>query len=246
MRKPLFLILVAALIIAGAFLPKITGAVLDISTNEKSDSAPMQSLELAFSKDNQREPRYMLRRLALEQNKLAVPIAPDQAAMTEDEVYAAVEEGMEAYVDANVFEWFEVTSRGAEPYLAVDFDKKSNNAIVWDVTYSSDSEPYHYLILSIDDETGKIIFINYDTNGDDKYRYYDPEDQYLMMEGLVGAFLSPLDLTSYESLTGTEVSEVNTTDEVTAVQYSFHDADYGDITVQFHIYPNGFFTYFSG
>lgn len=253
MRKlllPLFLLLIAGLLVTGAFLPQITAAVMDGAAGEAAATAPMQSVELKFGADNQ-QPGYMMRKLALEQWMTTVPITADETSMTEDEVYAAVETGMEPYLEAGIFEWFDFTYRMAEPYFGLDPYDKSNYMVFWGVTLVNESDPYQSLFLHIDDETGRILYIKYETYGDDRLNYYFPENHRLMMEGFVDAYYSPLELTQadlaeYKDLLGTSVEELDLTDDVTAVRYSFDDTQYGEIRVEFYITPSGFYVYFPG
>lgn len=247
LRTFLILLLVVALIALFAVMPKLAAAVSDHFTNERPGSAPMQSVELALSSGKADEPGYMMRKLALEQRMSTIPIEPAQASMTAEDALAAAQDGMTAYMEAHMFEWFEYTFCSAEPYLGIDPDDKTNNSIFWSITFATQSDPYHYLFLHIDDETGKILYLSYETNGPDKYNYYYPENQRLMMEGLVDAFFGPLNLTQrgeYENLLGESVIEKELTDDVTCVVYTFDDAEYGTIHVAFHITPEGFHVYF--
>lgn len=241
-------LLITVMLIAGlALMPQVAAAVSDFMENEKAGTAPMQSVELAFDADRAAEPGYMMRKLALAQRMTALPIAPEQAAMTEDEVYAAAEDGMDIYVESNMFAWLDISYRNAQPYLGVDPNDKNNNTIFWGVTFTAEDDPSYYLFLHIDDETGKILYINYVASEEDKFNYYHPENQRLMMEGFVHSFFSPLNLTQlseYENLLETSVSEPYVTDDVTSVRYTFEDAQYGTISVEFYITPSGFHVYF--
>lgn len=241
------LLFTVMLIAVMAMLPRTVAIISDLVANEKPDSAPMQSVELAFDSDRIDEPGYMMRKLALEQRMTSIPIEPEQASMTEEEAIIAAQVGMDYYTEANMFEWFEYTFCSAEPYLGVDSENKNNNTIFWGVTFSTQNEPYHYLFLHIDDETGKILYLSYETYGPDQYNYYYPENQQLMMEGFVDAFFRPLNLTrrnEYENLLGESVVEQDLTDDVTCIVYTFEDAEYGTIHVAFHISPEGFHVYF--
>ena len=244
------LILTVLLIAVLALLPQAIAGVSDFIGNEKPGTAPMQSVELALGADKMDEPGYMMRKLALEQRMTTIPIEPEQATMTGEEVLTAALDGMTAYMEANMFTWFEYTFCGAEPYLGIDPMDKNNNTIFWGVTFAYDNydkDPYQNLFMHIDDETGKILYINYETYGEDRFKYYYPENHRLMMEGFVDSFFSPLNLTQrseYENLLGESVVERDLTDDVTCVLYTFEDAQYGTINVEFYITPLGFNVYF--
>ena len=239
-------IILAALLIAGmAMLPRGIAVISDMFANEKSGISSMHTVELNFYSEKTDEPGYMMRKLALEQRMTTIPIKPEQAKMTEDEVLSAATDGMTPYIEANMFNWFEYQYCYTEPYLCIDSENKNNNTICWGVTFVVEKKPYHNLFLHIDDETGKILYINYETYGPDKYSYYYPDNQRLMMEGFVDSFFGPLNLTShqlseYKNLLSQNVTERKLTDDVTCVRYTFEDSRYGTINLDFQISPTGF------
>lgn len=239
-------ILLAFLLIAGmAMLPRVIADISDMLTNEKSGTVSMQTVELDFYSDKADEPGYMMRKLALEQRMNTIPIKPEQAKMTEEEVQIAAVDGMAPYIEAKMFSWFEYSFCSTEPYLCIDPEDKNNNTIFWGVSFTAESKPYRNLFLHIDDETGKILYINYGTDGPDMYTYYYPENQRLLMEGFTESFLLPLNLVSdhlgdYKNLVSQNITERKLTEEVTCLQYTFEDKQYGIINVEFYITPAGF------
>ena len=242
-------LLTLALLVALALMPRAVAGITDLLADEKGGTASMQSVELAFPGDQTELPGYMMRKLALEQRMTSVPITAEQAAMTEDQVYAAAEAAMEIYVQAGLFEWFEVDFQSLQPYLGIDPNDKSNNTLFWGVDFTKQGDQYQDLFLHIDDETGKILYISYTTNAPDKFNYYYPENQHAMMESFVDAFFSPLNLadrSEYEGLLGESAVEQELTDDVTCILYTFHDAQYGMMHIEFYITPSGFHVYFPG
>lgn len=246
MRKliySLFLLLVAALIVAGAFLPRITAAITDNSTNGKAETAPMQSVELALG-ESSHEPLDMLRKLALADHMSTVPISADQAALTEEEVYSAVEKHMQDYAASGIFEMFTPTYTSVETLLAIDPYGTDNYGIIWTVNLVSGDGPYRSLFLHIDDETGKILFMDYETHGEDRFNYY-PEYQSYVMGVFAGNFFSQLGLAEeLQYMKNATVTSIATTQECSEVCYSFDDLTYGEINLYFSVYPNGFRAYY--
>ena len=162
--KAVAAILLAFVLIVGlSLLPHGVAGISDVLTNEKPGTVSMRTVELTVYSDQTDEPGYMLRRLALEQRMTTIPIKPDHAKMTEEEVLTAAVDGMAPYIEAKTFEWFEYHFFKAEPYLCIDPENKNNNTIFWGVTFAVKDKPYHNLFLHIDDETGKIIYINNET-----------------------------------------------------------------------------------
>lgn len=243
--KTVIAVLLSMVLVAGlALLPRGIANISDSLINEKPGTATIDTVELIVYSDQTDEPGYMIRKLAMEQRMTTIPIEPEQAAMSEEEVLNAALEGMGPYVDARIFEWFEYSFFSAEPYLGMDTENQSNNSIFWSVTFSNEEKPYHNLFLHIDDETGCILYLSYETYGPDADKYYEPESQRLMMEGFVDAFFRPLNLTAsdmsvYKNFIGIEVHEKETPDEVTVVSYTYDDAVYGAVHVTFHISPDG-------
>lgn len=237
-------LLALLLIIALALLPQGVAEISDQLAYREAETAAMQTVELALYSARTNEPGYMLRKLALEQRMSTIPIDPEQAAMTQEEVLSAALAGMQAYTEAGVFSWFEYTSFSAEPYLGVDPEDQNNNTIFWGVTFVQEEKPYRNLFLHIDDETGSILYLSYETYGPDAGKYFEPEDQRRMLEGFVDAFFRPLKLSAdqmnrYQNFIGVEMHEKAAPDEETVAEYSYTDAQYGTICVTFYIFPNG-------
>lgn len=240
-RKTAVLLLFSfLLIVALSVLPRVVAVISDARAKGKVDSAPMQSVELDFASQKAGEIGYMMRKLALEQNMTNIPIDPEQASMTNEDVLVAALVGMEAYVQANLFTWFEYTYCSVEPYLAIDSEQKNSISIIWGVTLSNQNEPYNYLFLHIDDETGKLLYINYETNDKVYYAFSDLEKQGELLEKLADAFFRPLEeLTAGNEWEAFAVDRTMADDSISAT-YTFEDAQYGTICVELHIMPTGF------
>lgn len=163
------LLIAAALIFAGAMLPRISAAVTDGAKNKKNGSAPLQSIELDLEnnpREEEAQPDEILYHLSFEKKMYTVAIQMSRASMTEEEVYAAADKAMADYAKAGIFEWFPYTFLQAEPVLAINTGSRNSESIadmriIWCVSYVHEGEPYQSLSLHIDDETGKIFDIWY-------------------------------------------------------------------------------------
>ena len=247
--KTLLILMLTGLLFAFfAVLPRLTGAFYDDRLQGQSGSAPIQSVELVLNDMDSDAPGYMLRKLALERSMTDVPITSQQASMTEEEVIAAAQAGMEIYVDAGIFEWFDCTYQGADPYFGLEPSDKSRHMIFWSVVFTNENSPYQSLLLHIDDETGKIIYIKYESGEQDR-ELANPEDRRKLMDGFIQSFLLPLSLMpsqvwEYENLEGTVSQSTVEYPELSMVAYTYKDWQYGFITVEFNIIPVGFYVYF--
>lgn len=230
-----FLLLSLLLIAAFALLPRIVAQISDIQAVGKLNSAPMQSIELAFASEKEN----MMRKLALEMRMTTIPIEPKQASMTEAEVIDAAKANMDAYAQVGLFEWFDYTYCLVEPYLAIDSEQKNNISIIWGVTFSDQNDPYKYLFLHIDDETGKILYISYETADKKQYPLTDRTKQEQMLTGFVDVFFRPLALTTENAQEASEI-EWNLADDTVSTAFTLEDTKYGTICVQMYIMPVGF------
>lgn len=250
-RATVGLLLSVALIAALAMLPRGLGALSDLRAEGTAEAAPMQSVTLAFDSDGVDAPGYMLRKLALEGKMLTIPIQPEQAQMSEDGVLDAASASMGAYVEEGLFQWFDASYVSIQPYLGIDPENKNNNMIFWTVACTFDQEPYQSLFLHIDDETGRALFINYETCMPERFEDHGPEGQTLLMEGFIRSFFGQLELlddqmTGYRKLLSREQREKTLTEDVTCVVYTLNDGVYGQIQVEFYITQEGFRVYFPG
>ncbi|MGM9602351.1 MAG: hypothetical protein ACI3W5_12335 [Faecousia sp.] len=252
MRKVLsvFCVLIAAaLVFAGAVLPRISAAVVDRMNENKTGSAPIQTVALNLqdrAEQNSTPGENMLHKLAMEQHMYTVPIDPSEASMTEEEVYAAVESRMEDYVQAGIFEWFPYTYRMAEPILGIYADGISNMNIIWSVAYAYEEKPYQSLFIHIDDETGKILYLQYDNYGivntyPEKSPEYADRMNYIL-DSTSGIFFNQLGLSEVkENLDSNNLYNEGSVDGgVYRRVYPIADSEYGEISLVFRAEPSGF------
>lgn len=245
LKTMLVLMLTGVIFAFFAVLPRLAGAFSDDRLRGQSGSASIQSVALELHDMDSDAPGYMLRKLALERFLTSVPITPQQASMTEEEAIAAAQAGMDIYVDAGIFEWFDYTYQGAEPYFAIDSNDKSHHMIFWSVIFTNEENPYQSLLLHLDDETGKIIYIKYEDYGPSR-EFVNAKAAESMMDGFIHAFLSPLLLLPsqvwmYEDLEGPVSQQIMRYANSVNVVYGYRDWRYGDIDVAFSMTTTGFY-----
>lgn len=245
-RKSVLCVLLAFILIAaGAFLPRMTAAVMDQAENESSGSAPVQSVELYFY--DRTQPQDMVRKLATQQSMYSVPAHLSEASMTEDEVFAAAERCMADYVSAGIFTWFPYTARTAEFFSCMDSEHVGNMAYIWVVSYTNRYAPFESLYLHIDDETGKILFLNYEgaereaaaSEGNLEYADYG----IYALNCFTQIFFDQLGLQDVQNQDyGQEILK----DGIYIQRYLIEDEEYGIIYIEFYISPIGLYIYYPG
>lgn len=243
-------LLASALIIACAFLPQMTASAMDWTKNGKNTSAPIQPVELNFHDGTQ--PEDMVRKMAVEQRMYTIPIDLSEASMTKDEVYAAAERCMADYVDAGIFEWFSYTNREAESILGIDSTDIDNTAIIWSVTFVNENDPYQYLFLHLDDETGKILYLFYENY--EKHIVYPENDPAYAAQ--MNFSLDRFTQIFFEQLGLSDIRQYNDSNElytqgvvdggVYVRNYCIGDKTYGEINIEFYATPAGFYFYYHG
>ena len=188
--KKMLIFLALLLFLAGAMLPQIASAVMDSHPNVSY--RPILSTALDISRETSLAP---LEKLRLVQN--VVDLDPSQASMTEEEAYAAAEAGIQPYIGAGLFQWFQPDRQSAAPKLAVDPADPSRHLVCWTVTYISKQEPQRSLLMDIEDGTGQILSISYNCYGSFTVEGVWERNQ-KALDGFSSIFFSGLGLTAPE------------------------------------------------
>lgn len=244
--KTSFLILLTILLLAGfAALPVIAASLQDSRAVNQSGYQQMQTIKLDYGSGKETLP--MMGKLALFSTMQTIDIDPSQASMTQEEAFQAAETQMKAYEEAGIFQWFDVGLRSAAPQLGIDPNDANNFIVFWAVSYDSTTGPGRSLFLNIDDETGKILGIHYDV-----YDSYSMDGVWEQNQKIMNAFTDIY----FSQLGMTEAKEYAESIEagyayfdrdggVSNALYSFGDATYGEINIEFYVEgPGGFYLYF--
>ena len=243
--KTSLLILLTILLLAGfAALPVIAASLQDNKAINQSGYQQMQTIKLDYG--NEKETLPIMGKLALFSIMQTIDIDSSQAFMSPEEAFLAAETQMKAYEDAGIFQWFDVALRSATPKLGIDPNDAANYVVFWTVTYISEKKQNQTLILDIDDETGKILCIRHEI-----YQSYSMdgvwERNQKIMDAFTNIYFSQLGMTTAkeyaESEAGFEYYERD--GGVLNALYSFGDAAYGEISIDFYVEGGGgFYLYF--
>lgn len=240
----LLILLTILLLIVGANLPKVVAAVQDSTANTVGYS-DMQSVSLDLS--GTRSSLSTAEKLLLLRSNNILSITEDEASMTLDEVYAAMEAAMEPYEDAGIFQWFKATSADYIPVICLDPENPERYNIFWSVSMVNKNEPYQILMLDIDDETGIPFSIRYETYG--SYSLNNVlERNYTVMKAFTDIYFRQLGWTEsadYAESTDTGYEYGVLDGEVSLSRYSFGDVRYGEVIIDFYVTGTGsFYNYF--
>lgn len=249
LRTILILLLSVALVVLFAWLPQIVASVSDVFTGSQSGTVPMEALQTTLPQENPEEDA-IWQLLSMARGMYTVPMDTEQATMTREEVEQTVAGHLREYYDAGILPEFEISYMDIEPFLGVPMEGGTTYfGIFWSVTLANTGDPYHYLFLHMDDATGKIIYINYETYGVETATYeslYDEENEAASqrLNTLSDIFFRQLgysDAADYARATGVGYDYRPLDDGVASLTYSFGDAEYGEIGVTFYTYANGGF-----
>lgn len=244
LKSALLILLTAALIVCGAVLPGAASAAMDHMDSQNPGSAQIQSVQLQFDGSDPSEP--LIRKLAIRSQMDTIPITASGAAMTEDEVFSAVESCMDMYVSNGIFSWFEDTYRTAEPYLAINPNDTDEYYVFWAVHIVREDDLYNNLFLHLDDESGKILYLDYVTYDPD--RSFFPEDQAYALDALTGIYFEQLGLSEMAdpslSTDVTVYDNIDGADDVWSRRYTFRDSESQGFTIEFYVKPKGFYILF--
>lgn len=245
MRKlkiALIFLVTVALLTVGAVLPRLVAMVTDRNHLNQSGTQEMQSINLDLS--GERRALSTVGKIDLLSRGQTINITEKEASMTVAEVNAAVEAAMAEYVDAGIFEWFDITAWNTQPKLCVDPDAPDNYGIFWMVTILNENEPYQCLMMDIDDETGKVFSIRYDI-----YVAYSlegiEERNFGIRDTFVHVYLSQLGLWDDRGNVEPYVEYGELDGEVFYGVFMLRDEEYGDIPIEFNVAgPGSFWVYF--
>ncbi len=166
-RTMLVLLLAVALLLGCGALPRLAASIADGEHLNTPAFAPISGIFFDPTAPAT-EPatdtlEYYLDRLALHGNMYSMPVKTEVAAMTEEDVLSAAMEQVRAYESLGVLLPFEDSSIQVEPLFAIDIDDVENTAVYWTVYAYTPTKPADSLLVYLDDATGKILSIVFES-----------------------------------------------------------------------------------
>lgn len=162
MRKwmvPLLFLLTVLLLISFAFLPVLAGALQDAGVEKTVSGRPLHSITPYISENG--SGLLILDKLQILQVSEVNSIVPAMASMDEQQVRAAVEAGLQPYIEAGVIRSPESWKFHTVPYVAISWQDAAHWFLFWEVSLMEASgDIQHSLSITVDDETGKFLMLD--------------------------------------------------------------------------------------
>lgn len=228
------LLLTAAIIVVAAQLPKITAILQDSTGNQQVQYGEINSIQL-----DMRKQLTTIGKLSLMPYLDSwIEISEADASMPMSEVNSVVTKAFEPYYAAGLMVPMEKAYSEFRPQVVQNPDDPEIYTIIWTGQIVQDTEPYPMIEIGIDDETGAILYINYNAG----YFLYDEAELlnniYLFSE----IYFNALGITNYRDYIQDEIFYG---DNVNGITYTIDDAEYGKITMNFESFGSGFHISFS-
>lgn len=240
------------LVVLFARLPQIVLWATDMFTGNNGGTIPMEAIQTTQPEDE--DVSSVIHLLQMERNMYSVPISTEQASMTESQVLEIVEQWMQDCQDAGFFTIFHPSYQNIEAYLCMDMINKGHFGVIWGVELTAEEMPYQDFFVHLDDATGKILYVNYQTSSEvesssEPYTSTggnEVEGTQLIqqLESLADVYFRQLgyaEAAEYARTTGTGYSCEILSEDTACATYSFGDSQYGEINMDFYIYGAGSF-----
>lgn len=232
LKYALAILLAIVILVACALLPGTVASIQDNLMNRKVNYREMDSVQLNFTE----EKRFisLLGKLALLQTGEIYRIRPQEATLTEEEIKTLLSLELRLYLDSGLipcnFEDFQVT---LTPALACSTTDPEQYAVVWWVSMAVVEEPYDHVDLLLDDQTGVILYINYEAG----YPLFSREELSDRMDTFASVYFHALGLIPFSQ------EELYLNGEPLGCRFLFEDGQY-DVIIDCYVTPQGFYTEF--
>ena len=240
LRSVFMILLSAALIAAFAFFPKILSHVLDREHLSSPDYKPINPVQLEI-----RQELSLVEKLAvITHTDLMLDIPETKAFMTRQQVLDTAYKALAPYVDTMLISSFSENFETRLVLCQVQSDPELQT-VVWLLSAVHDPpnapEQFTSLGLAIDDDTGKILAIDYTREA---YR-----TELLGQDALdvfADIYFSGLGIPDYSRFLVEDMESAYWGDNGDAVRYRFADSRYGEIYLDLNVHDFGFYVELSG
>lgn len=243
LRTALLLLLVMAVILGCGALPQIAGAIADGVNQKAPGSAPMGAISFTPSVPETDTMQYYLDRLALHGNMYSIPVKAEVATMTEEAALTAATVQIRAYESFGILLPFIDGSVDIEPHFAIDIDNVENTAVYWTVYAKINTKPVDSLLIYLDDATGKIISIDFEST-DGLFEECTVDERWELIDRLAMTFMGQF-APENDTLASRiyEVNEVEFSKNSTSYEYTLSGPEENQtkyVTIRVILYNRGF------
>lgn len=238
---PVLLLLSAAVLLFGARLPQNVAAVQDHVDINQVHYAPISEVHLEFDEDTPTIKQLVLAKLG--QKTTNTPVSSKFCARTAENILSIAQETIDAYVDAGLIP-FDIdagqTMTDCGAYLSYSY-RTGISCVLWDVVLCAPEWSDWNLTMTVDDQSGRVLDINFTYYQEDIYSR--PVDDYqntfceLFLAGL-GPEFAEYDAAYRKQNT---LSDMSMEDVQTYIHW--WDAGYGDVRLVLDLHPSGFVAY---
>lgn len=245
LKNALLLLLVALLIGAGAVLPTAVARVQSSLTEGTVEYTQMDSVKLTLKEE--KEILDMLQKMNLVCNGMGVEVTSEVTRMNGKDILETMYTQLLPYSEYGLF--VELDNDYLEFYPVMVYDEKDPDIynFYWYVNVSFDVSEDDYLTVILDDDTGKILALEYV----DPNMYIEKESLWEFQDGISAVYFENLGLTPVEAMpvdTEGTISETMGTvdgagDSHVMVSYRFDGVNAGEVQVEIGVHTNGFGIY---
>lgn len=237
------LLLVFLLAAVGAVIPVVTARVQDALTAGQVQYADVDSLQLTL--EERRQQLHIQEKLQLITQGMGVEVTSEVTNMNGAQMLEAMYAQLEPYSAFGLFVQPDNDYLEFNPVMVYDETDPERYAFCWLVNMSFDAFEGDSLTVVLDDETGKLLAME----------YIDPSMQnpekalWELQEGIQATYFGELGLTPVEAMpVDTEgilmepMESVNDAgDSHMVMRYQLVDVQYGEINVEICVHTNGFY-----
>ena len=202
LKNALLILLAAVSVAVGALLPGTVSYLRDRNASGKVTYADMPSLQLSLTHESGLD---LYEKLFLLSGELdTLEISAQEARMTAQEVTAAAYAGVRSYLDMGLLGRIpEDYTFSCQPMLVYPAENPKQYIVLWLVEMSLDAGNESWS-LAMDDETGKILLLEFVT----QYMQWEREELYALSEVITATYLEALALDESEKAIITTWDEV--------------------------------------
>lgn len=243
LKNALALLLVFLLAAVGAVIPVVTARVQDALTAGQVQYADVDSLQLTL--EERRQQLSIQEKMQLIVNGTGVEVTSEVTKMNGAKMLEAMYAQLEAYSAFGLFTQPDNDYLEFCPMMVYNEEDTGRYAFCWLVNMSFDAYEGDSLTVVLDDETGKLLAMEYI----DPSMYNEVETLWELQEGIQATYFGELGLTPVEAMPvetegilGAPMESVNDAgDSHIVMRYQLVDVQYGEVSVEICVHTNGFY-----